>query len=317
MTTHHKLWILGLIILSLISFNGCSLGMVKEGKPLALREDVAIPENLIKRKYDINVRYFNQTEIGITRSIDEIAASVTHYVGKDKGDYYRWDDYRIRHFDLDENEDPIESGMEYDRLSSDDKAPWVPIEEAEGYSYFLENGIVKGNQLTNLPKTDFIRRDIDGFRFYLNLIDFHMWDIYTSLIKHLKEKGDEYKKNEEGHVIDILTWENVNTHAEMEGGHIYVQHLGNSQTQDWPSSQYYFQQNQRLSMNLVAPLSGRLVFNMPYQGSNRFMGIFEIDRHGKLIQAHFNEYVYGKVNAPFFINVLTYHKREYVVTRIE
>ncbi len=304
-------------VLALLGLSGCSLTMIKEMGPRPAREDATIPAGVSPIRYDIQVRYFNQNNIGITQSIDEIASTVSHYRLKDGGHVYRWDDYRFRHIELDKADPPIENGMDYDRISADGDMAWQTMEEVIGHTYYVEDSIAKDGQLTLLPHTDFVRRDNDGFRYYLNIIDFHMWDIYAQLVAKLKEKGDEFKANEEEHVIDILRWENVADHAEMEGGTIYARLLGDSQYHGQASKQYYFQQNQRLRMEVYAPFAMGLAFRMPYTGSNRFMGVFELDAKRQLVDGRFNEYVYGSVKAPFFINALTYHKREYIVTRVE
>lgn len=295
---------------------GCSLTTVKKSGPLAPREDIAIPTDITPIRYTIQVRFFNQNKIGISQSIDEIAATVSHYPLKDGGHVYRWDEYRFRHIELDKNETPIENGMDYDRINADDNTPWQKMEEVIGYSYYLKDGIAKDGQLSLLPNTDFVRKDLDGFRFYLNLIDFHSWDIYARLVAGLEEKDDVLKNNQEGHVIDLLQWDNVADHAEMEGGTIYVQFLGHSQFDGKPSTQFYFQQNQRLKMDVYAPFALGLEFQMPYTGTNRFMGVFELDDKRRLVSGRYNEYVYGKVKAPFFVNALTYHKHEYLISRI-
>jgi hypothetical protein len=69
--------------------------------------------------------------------------------------------------------------------------------------------------------------------------------------------------------------------------------------------------------NVYGPLSRRRAFRMPYSGTNRFMGYFEVTEENLLIRARFNEYVHGKVDAPFFVDVYVHHKREYAIDLVE
>ena len=314
-----------LIMLStaaLLLSSGCSLALLhREGEPPP-RLDAEIPEGLPSIDYEITVRYFTQDEVGITQSVEEIAAKVTEFPAPEGGSYYLWTDCLVRNFALAPEDDPVENGLEFDRITGDDSALWQPLEEGIGFSYYVEGTIADEiGQLGNLPDFGFLRRDMDGFHYYLNLIDFHMWDLYADMINDpenqtpLQEKGDTFLSIQEGHVIDLAEWDNITTDLEMEGGLIFIEYVGDSEYEGEATRIFYFRQNQRIRQEVYGSLIGDLAFKMPLRGTNRFLGIFELDRENRLVRAHFNEYVYSRVHAPFFIKVLVHHKREFFVQR--
>ena len=45
-------------------------------------------------------------------------------------------------------------------------------------------------RMGTLPDTSSLPRTMDGFEFYLNLIDFHMWDIYKSMFFRQSDNQD-------------------------------------------------------------------------------------------------------------------------------
>lgn len=315
-----KLFKASVLFSLLIGLGGCSLTLQKPS-PQGQRVDTNIPAGHPSRSYEVVVRYFILDKLGIPQSVDEARADVTHVAVANQGHYYRWGNYQFRSFRLKQNESPVESGMEYDQISSDDHAPWKSLEEVNGFTYFIEQTIVDkqhdGGQIRFLPNLNFVRKNIDGFRFYLQLIDFHMWDIYADFTRDFKQKGDVFQVSEEGHTIRLDEWPNVIRDLNMQGGTIYIESLGNSEFKQQASKLYYFQQNQRLESIIIAPLGKRLALKLPQTGSNRFMGYYETDMEDRVLFARFNEYFHGKIDAPLFINAPNYAKREYILRRVK
>jgi hypothetical protein len=286
------------------------------------RNDTVIPSGLPSRDYTASIRYYTQDEVGITNSVDEIRATVSEFDAPQGENYYRWTDYEIRDFALADNDTPIENGMEFDLIASDDSATWQSYDQGIGFTYRLADTVAdEHGQLGNMPDMGFLPRDMDGFQYYLHVLDFHMWEFYARMIYDesaggpLVEIGDSVSISEEGHIIDMTDWGYITSDLEMGGGLIYIEYVGDSEFNGEPTRVFYFQQNQRLRHRICASVAGRLAFRMPISGTNRFSGFFELDSEDRLVRGHYNEYVYSRVMAPFFIKVLIHSKREYSVSR--
>jgi len=180
-----------------------------------------------------------------------------------------------------------------------------------------ENG-----NLSKIPNVDSIPRDMDGFKFYVSLIDFHSWDIYRHTFfnpaelklneKPLKKVGDTVTVSLEAKPIPLLEWENLTSDLRMEGGIIVGLYLADGVVNGTESRIVYFEQNQRIKQYVYGSVGG-ILLKMPYEGTTRFFGHIFVDQSDELLKAHFNEYVYGKVSAPMGVKVIVHTKREYRV----
>lgn len=314
--------VLILAILIIVGMTGCKTVSKYTDEPTT-KESLNIKDYSNPLNYSLHIAYFNQNDIGITESIDEISAKILK--ADYKGDtYINWMDYQVRSFTLNKDS-KIENTIEFPLINEDDAADWNSIEYANDFDYLLDNSssIVENGQLTGIPDTTSIPRDMTGFQFYMNIIDFHtMADIYIGMIMDTESPfycgtngmhsiGDTFSLSEEGHLLDLMNWENISTDLFMEGGQIFAEYTGKGEFNGKETKIIYFQQNQRLNQNIYGPLAGNLLFKMKYNGTNRFVGYLEVTDDNTLVRAFFNEYVYGKVYAPFFVKVLVHSKREY------
>jgi hypothetical protein len=305
---------------------GCRTVRVSDGE-IGERNTANIGDPEMPCQYEVRVQYFNQNEIGITESVDDIRALVLR--GKYQGhDYFRWQDYSFRSFEVPEDS-PIENRLEFSMIAADDTAEWTTESDFVGYDYVVDDTVVdRSGQLGNLPDLSFLEKDLDSFKLYTNLIDFHMWDLYIGMCFHPEEYssittdafaavGDAVEIPQENHMIDLAEWNSVSSNLKIGGGFIYLEFIGYGDHHGERTKIIYFQQNQRLTQTVYGPLTPRVAFAMPYGGTNRFMGFLEVSEGNQLIHARFNEYVYGKVDAPFFIDVYVHHKREYTVNLVD
>jgi hypothetical protein len=299
-----------ILILIYILFGCVTSFEIKEKKPLFI-------DNYTESKiFHIHVTYYNEDDIGLTKSIDEIDARVlsAKYNGLN---YYKWLDYKIRTYKVGS---AIENRMEY---KPDTYTPWTTYQPAIGFEYTMDGMAFdnKGN-LAKLPNMDSIPRDMVGFQFYISIIDFHTWDIYRHMFfgindtreAQLKEIGDVYSHHMENKTIPLMNWTNLTSDFSLEGGSAHGIYLADIEQDSMKIKLIYFEQNQRLKQYVYGNI-GRIQFKMPYDGTTRFYGFLYLDETNNLIKANMNEYVYGKVKAPMFITVLVHTKRDYFIER--
>jgi hypothetical protein len=265
--------------------------------------------------YLINVKYIDQDEIGLPAEIREIEGHVQtgRYL---KQGYYKWIDYRIRTY-------------------KPDKPPgeWISYSPAIDFEYLLVPVNEEPDYLGNLPATTTLPRELDGFYFYINLIDFHMWDLFVAMFMNtrtvfpgynkdpLKQIGDAISFDLRDLPIGLLEWENVTSDLKMTGGTISAELIGMRRTPEAAEIEseveeseliVFFQQQQTLEQNVYA---GNL--KMPFTGTNRFMGHMYLSSNNELLKAHYTEYVYAKVYAPMSQTVIVHTERQYRIERVE
>ena len=168
---------------------------------------------------------------------------------------------------------------------------------------------------------------MDGFEFYLNLIDFHMWDIYDTMFFRrsedqipddnvvsggfLEEPGDTIEYDLTKQELSLGSWDNVSRDFKMSAGVIYAEYLGEVMQNDVVHDLVFFRQEQTLTQTVVG-----LGMEMPYEGTNRFNGLMYKYKDGGLAKAWYREYVYGKVYAPMDQIVIVHNERRYGITRL-
>ena len=108
-------------------------------------------------RYLIEVNYITQDDVGIASDYHDIRGQAIRAEIEGKP-YYRWESYDIRAY-----------------------VPGAPVpdfhsfEPAVGFEYFKEDPLEE--DMTKIADTSSLPRTMDGFEFYINLMDFHMWDV--------------------------------------------------------------------------------------------------------------------------------------------
>lgn len=265
--------------------------------------------------YQINVKYIDQDEIGLPTEIREIEGHVQTGRYLNQG-YYKWIDYRIRTY-------------------KPDKSPgeWISYSPAINFEYLLVPANEEPDYLGNLPSTTTLPCELDGFYFYINLIDFHMWDLYVAMFMNtrtvfpdynkepLKQIGDAISFDLRDLPIGLLEWENVTSDLKMTAGTISAELIGTGQSTEVAEVEpeveeseliIFFQQQQTLEQTVYA---GNL--KMPFIGTNRFSGHMYLSSNNELLKAHYTEYVYAKVYAPMSQTVIVHTERQYRIERVK
>ena len=286
-----------LLSAALLSMPGCATTEKAAALP---REPLNLTPQQPVRTYRIAITYTNQDEIGIPTDILEIRALVVTgtYQGKT---YCRWEEYEQREY-----------------RASQDPPEWSQYPPASGFDYLITPVAEEPDYLPNLPPTDSLPRTLVGFYFYINLIDFHMWDLYINMFldtprlfpeiaaEPLREVGDTMTVNLTDLPIALLEWENVSSDLEMTAGIITAEYLGTGSVRGVPTRIIAFGQQQTLRQTIYG-----LGFSMPYDGTNRFSGHMHLDADGRLLLASYREFVYGRVKAPMSQIVIVHSQRDY------
>jgi hypothetical protein len=272
----------------------------------------------VDASYHVYVKYYNQDDIGLTKSTDEIDCYVD--VGREGGkNYYKWHDYKIRHLTTGKD---LRAKME---LGNSPSEPWTAYPPAEGFEYLVDGDMVdEGSSIFKTPDLSSVPKDMEGFRFYTNIIDFHTWGIFKKIFFRgansasaiLKKPGDSISLDMSNMSIPLMDWPNLTSDFSLDGGYLTAEYIGDKPGADGAATPIvFFSQNQRLKQ-YVYGMAGPIQFKMPYNGSNRFMGFYHPDPEGDVLTGTFNEFVYSRVNAPMLITVIVHSKREYRIERL-
>ncbi len=271
-----------------------------------------------QRVFHVHVAYFNEDDGGLVQSIDEIDARVLD-ARRNGAHYYRWLEYRIRSYPRGPS---LDDRME-DLPRSD--APWEDYAPAIGFDYVLEgSAATEAGDLSNLPRMDSIPRDLTGFKFYTNVIDFHTWDIYRDMflaggdpsMPRLAKVGDASSFQMPRKPIPLLTWTGLSSDFRFEGGYAKAVYLADVQEKGTPLKLLFLDQNQRMTQNVYG-MAGPMQLKMPYEGTSRLVGRMYYDLDDRIWRASFDEYVYSKVFAPVHLTVIVHSKRSYLIEREE
>ncbi len=252
--------------------------------------------------YRIAVTYIAQDDTGVPQETRDIEAMAR--LGFHNGKLYcLWEDYNIRSY-----------------RTAEEAPLWSAYEPAVGFEYVMERIEQDPDYLDNLPNVDSIPRDMDGFYFYINLIDLHMWDLYINLFLNtrmvfpemnldpLAKIGDTLFVDLRSLPIGLLEWENLTSDLTMSAGEIRAEYLAENLVGDTRVKVIFFQQDQTISQVIYG-----VGMKMPYRGTNRFLGHLYVDEQNRLIKAHYREFVYGKVQAPMGQTVITHSERLYSI----
>jgi hypothetical protein len=250
--------------------------------------------------FKIRVSYTNENDYGVPEDVRDIRAVVIR-APVDGRTYYRWVDYGVREY---------KAGAE--------PPAWRAPANTIGFEYFLDE---ETDYLAELPGTAALTRDMDGFTFYIGLIDFHMWDLYRNMFLRpaelgspekapLEKPGDRIEYDLTAQPIKLLEWENVTSNLRMTAGAIEASYLGDRDGPDGRQKIIAFHQRQTLSQTIVG-----LGMAMPYDGTNRFLGHLYLDAADEPVAAEFREFVYGKVAAPMDATVIVHTTRVYSLER--
>ena len=257
-------------------------------------------------RYRIAVSYTAQDDIGIPTEIREIRAAVLKGTSGGR-DFIRWESYETRLF-----------------RPADEPPEWQPYDAAIGFEYLIPNVAMDPDYLQNLPNMASIPRDLDGFYFYINIIDLHMWDLYYNLFFKTPEVfpgfeqeplvaiGDTIYVDVRELPIGLVEWENVSSDLMMTGGDIHAEYLGDGIVKGTKTKIVFFRQAQTINQNIYG--AG---MKMPYEGTNRFLGHMHLDERDQLVLGSYREFVYGKVHAPMSQLVIVHTERSYIIERIE
>jgi hypothetical protein len=252
------------------------------------------------RTYRVGVSYTNQDDIGTPLDVVEIRATVR--IGSYGTDVYvQWESYEHRQY----------------RIGGAPPA-WEPFRPAIGFDYLMTPVAREPDYIKNLPNVDSISRDLTGLYFYINLIDLHMWDLYTCLFlrtpelfpaipaKPLRAIGDTMLVDLTGLPIALVEWENVSSDLTMTGGTIRAEYLGSGVVGGVRTKIISFEQEQTIRQNVYG-----IGLKMPYQGTNRFLGHMHLDEDNQLVLASYSEFVYSKIKAPMSQTVIVHSQRDY------
>lgn len=258
-----------------------------------------VPEPPV-RTYRVEVTYTNQDDIGKPTDIMEIRATVSAGIyGADE--YCRWESYERRQY---------RAGAQI--------PDWQTYEPAVGFDYLIAPRKREPDYIENLPNLDSIPRDLTGFYFYINMIDFHMWDLYINLFlrtpeifpdipaKPLKNVGDTMRIDLRDLFIPLIEWENVSSDLVQTAGIIHAEYLGSGKVGTTKTKILSFGQEQTIEQNIYG-----MGMKMPYRGTNRFLGHMHLDDKNQLVLASYREFVYSKVKAPMGQTVIVHSERDY------
>jgi hypothetical protein len=249
-------------------------------------------------RYSVEVSYITQDDTGVPTDYHDISGQIIHSV-VDGHQYYRWETYRLRAY-----------------KPGEEIPGFVTFEPAVGFEYFFDD--LFEEDMGNLPDTSSLPRNMGGFEFHLNVIDFHMWDTYIEMFfgesageSKLEQPGDESDFDLTDQILPLGSWENVSKDLEMTAGVIHAEYVGDVTVQDIEYSLVHFRQEQTLKQTVVG-----LGMEMPYEGTNRFYGLMYLYDDGTLARAWYREYVYGKVYAPMNQTVIVHNERRYAIDRV-
>ncbi len=282
------------------------------------RPQVTVGELSAPATYRVRTVYYDQDENGLTRSITEIEARV---LAASTGDtsYYQWLEYRVRTYPAGSS---LESRMEGPPQSA---APWVAYQPAIGFAYTMKGLASNENEeLANLPNVDSVPRDLVGFQFYDNIIDFHTWDIYQDmfLTSHgsarapIEKVGDVSTIPMPGKPIRLLDWPGLTSDFRFEGGFSKAEYLADVTRDGRALKLLSLEQNQRIRQTVYG-MAGPVRLKMPYDGTTRLIGLMYFDADNRIWKASFNEYVYSRVSVPVLVPVIVHTKRAYSIERVE
>jgi hypothetical protein len=290
-------------VLVMVFVAGCATGPEYNPTP---REPLNVVITEPVDRYVVDVMYITQDDTGIPTEYKEIQGQVMHSMVGDRN-YYRWDSYGIRKYG-----------------AGDAKPAYTEFAPAVGFEYFMDEQL--DEQMSTLPETTSLPRSMDGFEFYLNLIDLHMWDVYDSLFFRssddqipednimsggfLEEPGDTIAYDMTNKDLSLGSWDNVSKNLEMTAGVIYAEYVGEVAQDGTVYDLVFFRQEQALTQTVVG-----LGMEMPYEGTNRFNGLMYLHKEGGLAKAWYREYVYGKVYAPMDQIVIVHNERRYNIVR--
>ncbi|MBT3274267.1 MAG: hypothetical protein HN368_14010, partial [Spirochaetales bacterium] len=259
-------------------------------------------------RYLVEVTYITQDDIGVPTDYKDIKGQIIRSTINDRL-YHRWETYSIRQYGAGK------SVPEY--------SEYLP---AVGFEYFMDD--LLNDDMSTLPDTSFLPRSMDGFEFFLNLIDFHMWDVYQDLFfrqsadqvpdnnmisgSFLEKPGDTIEYDATNQNLSLGSWDNVSKDLEMTAGIIYGEYIGEVTQNEIEYDLVFFRQEQTLTQTVVG-----LGIEMPYEGTNRFNGLMYLYKDtGKLASAWYREYVYGKVYAPMDQIIIVHNERRYSISRV-
>ena len=257
-------------------------------------------------RYAIDVIYLMQDEKGILEETNDISCKVL-MDEIDGRHYYKWYDYRIRAYKAGES-----------------VPDWEPYDPAENFDYYLIPVSEDGNYLKNLPSKDYIPNDLNGLKFYINLIDFHMWallgEVFLNTENFLPELekpslsavGDELEIDQGDEEINLTGSDGISSDLNQTIGRMYGKYIGEAVIGSEDTRIIFYLQEQKLIQTIFAEM-----LIMPYEGTNRFSGYLYYTSERKLKQAEYTEYVYGKVEAPMFLKVITHQERQYSIRELE
>lgn len=247
-------------------------------------------------RYLVEVSYITQDDIGVPTDYRGIRGQVIHAMVDGK-DYYKWESYEIRAY---------RPGAAMPSFES-----YPP---AIGFEY-LRNGQLEPD-MTTIADTSSLPRTMDGFDFYVNLIDFHTWDVYRDMFfgdneDALIEPGDSREFDLTKKELSIGSWENITRDFQMTAGIIYGEYIGDVVESGTEYKVLFFRQEQTISQTVTG-----LGMDMPYAGTNRFNGHMYLYTDGTLARGNLREYVYGKVYAPMNQTVIVHTERHYSIRRV-
>ena len=247
-------------------------------------------------RYLVEVSYITQNDIGVPTDYRDIRGQVIH-AKVDGQDYYKWESYETRAYPPGAAVPTFES--------------YPP---AVGFEY-LRNGLLESD-MTTIADTSSLPRTMDGFNFYVNLIDFHTWDIYRDMFfgeneDALIDPGDFHQFDLTKKDLSIGSWENITRNFQMTAGTIYGEYIGNFVESGIEYKVLFFRQEQTISQTVVG-----MGMEMPYEGTNRFYGHMYLYPDGTLARGRLREYVYGKVYAPMEQTVIVHTERHCSIRRV-
>jgi hypothetical protein len=299
---------IGVAILLSFTLLGCATSVDVKSR------NILMDQYVVDKTYHVYVKYYNQDEIGITQSTDEIDTLIDVGISGNKN-YYKWYNYKTRHSETSKD---LRTKMELGNKVSDE---WNIYPYGDGFEYLIDGYFVDEDTMSfKTPDLSSIPRDMEGFRFYTNIIDFHTWEVYKKLFFEgtkltpsvLTRIGDKISMDMSEMSIPLMDWPNLTSDFTLDGGFLSAEYIGNKEENGRITPIVSFSQNQRLRQ-FVYGMAGPIQFKMPFKGTTRFMGFYYPDTQGTVLKGLFNEYVYAKVNAPMFIKVIVHSKREYLI----
>jgi hypothetical protein len=274
-----------LIFITLISCASTGKYIPSTKVPLNLQNKSVITKYKIKVEYDTKDFAGNSTEKKTINAVVEES--------DEKGNIYvKWTNYEIS----------------VQNKKTNETFSFIP---AKNFDYILrtENLGENPDVLGYLPNVDSIPRTMDGLQFYLNLIDFQMWEIYKRMIVTLDKMSNKdsiFSMENKNVSLKYMDWQNLMSDLKQTLGEMKVKYIAN----DGDNKIFYFVQEQQITQFVYG-----FNFKMPYKGFNQYSGYMSISNNNKMNYANFIEFVAGEVSAPFFQKVQVITERKYEIEK--